>query len=61
MSETIQTLPPVADDPRVPTDVQQRLREYWLTYGPNHGAIMPLVVWDDGATSWDDGATIWPS
>jgi hypothetical protein len=49
------------DDTRVPADIQQRLRDYWNTYGPNAGAIVPTTAWDRGGTVWDNGATIWPS
>jgi hypothetical protein len=60
MSGTSQPVTPVTEDKRVPVETQQRLREYWLTYGPLHGQIMPMVLWDDGETQWDGGATIWP-
>jgi hypothetical protein len=60
MSDSPAPTPDVADDTKVPSDTQQKLRTYWQTFGPNRGVITTLTVWDDGGTVWDDGATIWP-
>jgi hypothetical protein len=61
MSGTTQpAVTPITEDTRVDADTQARLLDYWRRYGPNAGAIMPMVVWDNGATRWDGGATVWP-
>ena len=63
MSETQE--PPLAstavDITTVPSDVQQRLSDYWKEFGPNAGVIIQTVEWDGGGTTWDDGATVWLS
>jgi hypothetical protein len=52
---------PAQDQTLVTAEDQKRLRDYWLQFNPNHGMIMPMTLWDDGATVWDDGATNWPT
>jgi hypothetical protein len=47
------------EDTTVPPDTQKQLQDYWRSFGPYHGAIVPTTGWDGGSTRWDGGETIW--